>query len=277
MNLNKVFGLYTVGFLVVTILIGIAEAVFQLPNRYHRLDLHGSLDGHLPAHRHRDPHLRRRPVLRGRPRRPRPLQRHGHRVRLDVGGLLHLHGRRALGAGLLGPGLRHGLDRRLPAPRRLPRPLPAPVRPVHHPRLPGRPLQRQHPAHHRRGGGHHGVVHLPHRAGDRRRPHRLPLHRPRVQRGLLRGAHRRALLLGARRHEGGDLDAGGPVHHPHHLLPGAGGGAVVEDLHHPRAGADLRPAAAAEQRRRHRRSPTTRRRSPPGPSGRRRPRPPRRS
>ena len=33
MNLNKVFGLYTVGFLVVTILIGIAEAVFQLPNR----------------------------------------------------------------------------------------------------------------------------------------------------------------------------------------------------------------------------------------------------
>jgi cation/acetate symporter len=33
MNLNKVFGLYTVGFLAVTILIGIAEAIFGLPNR----------------------------------------------------------------------------------------------------------------------------------------------------------------------------------------------------------------------------------------------------
>lgn len=33
MNLNKVFGIYTVGFLAVTILIGIAEAVFHLENR----------------------------------------------------------------------------------------------------------------------------------------------------------------------------------------------------------------------------------------------------
>jgi cation/acetate symporter len=33
MNLNKIFGLYTVGFIVVTILIGIAEAVFGLSNK----------------------------------------------------------------------------------------------------------------------------------------------------------------------------------------------------------------------------------------------------
>ena len=34
MNLNRIFGLYTIGFLAVTILIGIAEAVFGLSNRF---------------------------------------------------------------------------------------------------------------------------------------------------------------------------------------------------------------------------------------------------
>jgi cation/acetate symporter len=34
MNLNKIFGLYTISFLAITILIGIAEAVFGLPNRW---------------------------------------------------------------------------------------------------------------------------------------------------------------------------------------------------------------------------------------------------
>lgn len=34
MNLSKVFGLYTISFIAVTVLIGIAEAVFDLPNRW---------------------------------------------------------------------------------------------------------------------------------------------------------------------------------------------------------------------------------------------------
>ena len=151
MSLDKIFGLYTV----------------VLPRRHHphrhrrdglraaeqvdRLDLHGPVAADLRRHRHRDPHVERRPVLRRRPRRARHLQRHGDRLGLDVGGVVHLDGRRAVGAGLRGPRLRHGLDGRLSPARRLPRPLPPPVRRLHDPGLPRRPLRRQCRARRRRG------------------------------------------------------------------------------------------------------------------------------
>ena len=66
------------------------------------------------------------------------------------------------------------------------------------------------------------LLHLPHRAGDRGRAHRLPVHRARLQRRGVRRAPGRAVLLGARRDEVGDVDPGGPVHHPDHLVPGSG-------------------------------------------------------
>ena len=54
-------------------------------------------------------------------------------------------GGRAVRPGLRRAGLRHGLDRRLPAAGRVPRPLPPPVRRLHDPRLPGRALRRDTP------------------------------------------------------------------------------------------------------------------------------------
>ena len=230
MSLDKIFGLYTLGFLGVTVLIGIGEMAFGLfSNQMDRLDLHGAVAADLRVHRHRDPDVESRPVLRGRPRGARALQRHGHRLGLDVGRLVHLDGRRALGAGLRRPRLRHGLDGRLPPPRRLPRPLPPAVRRVHDSRL---PRARATAATRRGMVGVVGAVacslHLPHRPGDGRRPDRRALHRHRLQRRRLRRPHRRALLLGAGRDEVGDLDPGRPVHHPDHVLPGAGGVPVVD-------------------------------------------------
>ena len=185
MSLDKIFGLYTILFLGITILIGIGETARAVQQPDDRLALHGPVAGHLRRDRRAHPHLQSRPVLRGRPQRPRLLQRHGHRLGLDVGGLVHLDGRRPLRAGLLGPGLRHGLDRRLPPARGVPRPLPAPVRRLHDPGLPGRALRRQHGAGHRRGRGHRVLADVSHRPGHRRRVHRGPLHRHRLQRRRL--------------------------------------------------------------------------------------------
>ena len=114
--------------------------------------------------------------------------------------------------------------------RRAPGPVPPPVRRLYHPRLSGRPLRREHRARRRCGRGHRLLVHLPHRPGHGRRPHRRPLHRHRLQHRRVRRSRRRALLLGARGHEVGHLDPGGPVHHPDHFLPGAGRVHVVDAL-----------------------------------------------
>ena len=120
--------------------------------------------------------------------RARGLQRHGHRFGLDVGRVVHLDGRGcSRRSGFVGLGLRHGVDRRLPPARRLPGPVPPAVRGVHDPGFPGRPLRRQHPAHHRAWSAPSLLVHLPDRPGDGRRPHRGPLHRHRLQhRGVRR-------------------------------------------------------------------------------------------
>ena len=71
--------------------------------------------------------------------------------------------------------------------------------------------------------GDHVLVRLRRRADLRRRPDHQPVHRPRVRRRRVRRPRRHPRLLDARRHEGGDLDAGRAVHHPDHRLPDAGG------------------------------------------------------
>ena len=55
-----------------------------------------------------------------------------------------------------------------------------------------------------------------------------PLHRPRVRHRRVRRPGRHPGLLLPRRHEGGDLDPGGPVHHPDRRLHDPGGLAVGE-------------------------------------------------
>ena len=57
MSLAKIFTYYTIGFLGVTILIGIAEQLFGLPPQLDWLDLHGLVAGYLYCYRHRHPHL----------------------------------------------------------------------------------------------------------------------------------------------------------------------------------------------------------------------------
>ena len=126
-------------------------------------------------------------------------------------------------AGYRRPRLGHGLDRRLLPGGAVPRALPAQVRPVHHSRLPRRALRRQHRAHHRHHLRDHLLVRLRRGADLRRRPDHQPVHRPGVRRRRVRRPRRHPGVLDAGRHEGGDLDAGGAVHHPHHRLHDAGG------------------------------------------------------
>ena len=57
MTLDKIFGLYTLGFLLVTILIGIAELAFGLPSKWIGWDLHGAVAGYLRLHWHHHAHL----------------------------------------------------------------------------------------------------------------------------------------------------------------------------------------------------------------------------
>ena len=65
--------------------------------------------------------------------------------------------------------------------------------------------------------------------------------------GVFIGPAGRPLLLGAGRDEVGDLDPGGPVHHPDHLVPGARGVPLLADLLDPDPRAHLRPAPPAQQ------------------------------
>ena len=159
-------------------------------------------------------------------RRAGHLQRHGHGGRLDVGGVLHRRGGHALPDRLRRAGLHHGLDRRLRAGGHAAGALPAPLRPVHHPRFHGRALRRQPAAPGWRGLRHPVFLHLSGRADLRRGHHHHPHDRHLVRAGHLRGAGRHAGLFLPGRHAGGDLDPGRAVHHPGDRLSGAGGVAV---------------------------------------------------
>jgi hypothetical protein len=126
------------------------------------------------------------------------------------------------------PRLRHGLDRRLLPGGAVARALPAQVRPVHDSGLPRRPLTAATSRASSACSRHHLLVHLRDRADLRRRHHHQPLHRPGVRRRRVRRPGRHPGVLLPRRHEGGDLDAGGPVHHPDRRLHDPGGLAVGE-------------------------------------------------
>ena len=123
------------------------------------------------------------------------------------------------------PRLRDGLDRRLLPGGPADRALPAQVRPVHHPRLPGGALRRRRQRQRRRGAPdrgrrhHHRLLHLRRRADLRGRPDRLALHGRRfLGRDLPRpGQHPGVLLPG--RHARHHLDPGGAVHHHPGRLP----------------------------------------------------------
>ena len=144
-------------------------------------------------------------------------------------------------------GLRAGLDRRLRAGRHPAGALPAQVRPVHRARLPRHALRGQRRAAVRRDRAVLRVVHLHRRAVLRHRHHHLALPRHSVRGRDLRRPARHPGVLDAGRHARGDLDPGGPVHHPDHLLPRAGGLAVDQAVRHSDPRADLRPGARADR------------------------------
>ena len=92
-----------------------------------------------------------------------------------------------------------------------------------------------------------GIVHLHRRPVLRHRHHHLALPRHRLRGRDLRRPARHPGVLDAGRHARGDLDPGGPVHHPDHLLPRAGDLAVDAEVRHPDPRADLRPGARPDR------------------------------
>ena len=253
MSLDKIFGLYTVGFLGVTVLIGIGEALGLFSNRMIGWIFMATVAAHLRLHRDRDPHVECRPVLRGRAAAcppsttawpPAPT---GCRPR---------------------PSFRWAAPCRRRGSRVSPTSWAGPADTCSWPCSSG-PYLRQFGAYTipdflgaRYGGnaarvvgvvgGHRVLVHVPDRPGHRGWPHRLPLHRPRLQHRRVRGAAGCAVLLGAGRDAVGHLDPGGAVHHPDHLVSGARRVPLVDDLQHPHPRADVRTAPPAQQRRRDR-------------------------
>ena len=195
------------------------------------------------GHRHHEPHLRRGRVLRRRPARSRVVQRHGDRRRLDERGVVHRHGRHAVPDGLRRSGVRHGMDRRLLPRRAVPRAVPAQVRAVHDSGLSRRALRRQYSARGRHLRRDPVLVHLRRGADLRRRPHHHAPDRRVVRARHFPGAGRHPGLLVPGRHAGGNLDAGGAVHHPDHRLHDPGGVAVGEADRHPDPADRLRQAA----------------------------------
>ncbi len=145
------------------------RATLRLVAAVDRLDLHGSVAGHLHRHRHHHAHFEPRPILCRRPRRSGRVQRHGHGLGLDVGGVVYLHGRRAFRPGIRRTCLCHGLDRRLSLARGIFGALPAAIWRLHDSGLSWRPLWRQFRAHHRRRRRDRLLVHLSDRSGHRRR------------------------------------------------------------------------------------------------------------
>ena len=217
-----------------------ADGAFPRLDRLHLPDGHGR-----PVRRHRrdQPHVRRGRVLRRRAAGARVLQRHGDRRRLDERGVVHRDGWHALSHRLQRPRVRDGLDRGLLPRRIVPRALPAQVRPVHDPRLPGRALRRPHPARGRHLRRDPVLVHVRGGPDLRRRPrHDAPHRRPVRVRDLPRAGRHPGLLVPGRDARG-DVDAGRAVHHPDHRLPDPRRLAVGEADRHPDPADRLRQAA----------------------------------
>ena len=160
-------------------------------------------------------------ILRRRPARARLLQRHGHRRRLDVGGLLRRHGRHAVPLGYDGLAFVLGWTGGYVW-SRFWSALPAQVRRLHCSRLHGVPLRRQLRALHRRHRARGLLLHLRDGAGLRHRPDRLALPWHRLPGRRLCRSRRHPVVLDARRHARGDLDADRPVHRADRRLPHAG-------------------------------------------------------
>ena len=149
-------------------------------------------------------------------------ERHGHRRRLDVGGVVHFHGRPDLLSRARRLVLPDGVDRRLRAAGHAVRPLPAQVRQVHDPPVHRRPLLLRYRSRHRAGLRHLRVLHLCGGPDARRRRGLLALHGRRHQH---RRDHRHGaglLLRHPGRNEGHHLHPGGAVRRPHHRLSDPG-------------------------------------------------------
>ncbi len=154
MSLGKIFGLYTVCFLGVTILIGLAEQFLGLSPQWIGWIFMGlSLGIYI--------------VIGIITRTSNPDQYYvaGRGVPAVYNGMatgsdwmsaasFHIDGRRAFRPRIRRSCIRDGLDRRLSFARRLPRSLPSSIRRLHDSRLPWRPLRWQPCAHHRRRRRH---------------------------------------------------------------------------------------------------------------------------
>ena len=252
MSLDKIFGLYTVSFLAVTILIGIGELAFGLPNRwigwiFMALSLVIYIViGVVTRTSNPDQYY---VAGRGVPAFYNGMATGSDWMSaasfISMGGALSAQGFAGLAyvmgwtggylllAVFLGPYLRQFGAYTIPD------------------FLSARYGGHFRPSHRRRRG-RRLLLHVSDRAGHRRRPDRLALHRPRLQRGRLRRPAGRAVLLGAGRHALGHVDPGGAVHHPDHLLPGPGRVSVLAALLDPDPRADLRSRPAAEQQQGHR-------------------------
>ena len=241
-QLKKVYTWYTGGFLIFIVALAILEQM-GLPRAVDRLPVPARDDRPLRRHRRDEPDVRRGRVLRRRAARAGALQRHGDRRRLDVGGVVHRHGRHAVPARLQRPRVRHGLDRRLLPRRAAAGAVPAQVRAVHDSRLPRRALRRQHPALRRHPRRDPLLVHVRGGADLRCRPHHDAPDRRAVRARDLPGPGRHPGLLVPGRHARGHVDAGRAVHHPDRRVHDPGRVAVGEADRHPAAAVRLRQAA----------------------------------
>ena len=121
-------------------------------------------------------------------------------------------------AGFDGLVVRDGVDRWLLSGGVLAGSVPTQVRPVHDSGFSRSALRRQHHSLDRHCRGDHLFVRLRRRADLRRRPDHQPLYRPRVRNRCVCRPRRHIGVLDARRHAGGDLDAGRAVHHFDHRV-----------------------------------------------------------
>ena len=219
-NLPKIYGLYTGGFIVFILLMAVLEQMGMAADTIGILFVGFTVliyaaIGWLSRTMQVDAYY-----VAGRSVPP-VFQRHGDGGGLDVRRVVRRDGGRNLHGRPRVPGIRGRVDRRVRAGGGAHGALPAQVRLLHRARLHRHPVRRQHRTLLRgaRAGGR--VVHLRDGADQRDGHHRLARPAPPVRgRGLVRPP-RHPALLDARRHEGGDLDPGGPVHRAHHRLPRA--------------------------------------------------------
>ena len=241
-NLGKIYRGYTGGFIVFTHILAILEQM-GVPNKIIGYCFVIADDRRLRLYRHPVAHDGSVRVLRRRPQGAGVVQRHGHRRRLDERRLVHLDGRRPLSRRLQRPGLRAGLDRRLRAGRAsCSRPICASSASSPCPTSSARATRATSPR-------LCGVIVLFCGSFTYIVAQCFGI-------GIITSrflgigfevasssACRHPGVLDAGRHAGGDLDPGGPVHHPDHLLPRAGDLALDAEVRHADPRADLRPGA----------------------------------